>query len=352
MKHLFVTLMLLCTAGLHAQTLDEIEEAYQALKICALNEYAASTDALYQKAKTLADSRLNEDGSVIQDFQKGSLEQMAIGRLYNELYRHTQEDRYKKATNWIHHYLVMSYPRNKKTTAQNVFIYNEKQANQMRLEGLYWAVSYFAEWVGAFDARNTQAWSDIADQFMLLNTQTYNSVTGVNYVMWTSDVENDETEGLVQDGVFKGCLPQYSALSMARMFSAAVDVLAVIPKEQPDRATLTVLVNQLAEGLMHWKGAESHQWSQNLVYSDGEEVTPDAAATELITAAYLKALRLELIKESDYKAFATATYDAAKARGCGALLTAEYDAYQKALAAKKAPVRKAPVRRPAAPVKK
>lgn len=351
MKRALLFLSLFSTLTVSAQTLTDIDQANQSLKVCVLKEYAPSTDSLYQSVKTMVDTRLNEDGSVIQDFVKGQLEQMAFGNLLNELYNHTKDERYKKASNWMHHYLVMSYPRNKKTTAQNTFIYDEKKANQMRLDGLYWAVTYFAGWVSTFDARNTQAWSDIADQFMLLNTQTYNSVTGVNYTLWSSDMENDETEGMIQDGVFKGCLPEYSALSMARMFFAVVDVLAVIPKEQPDKATLSLLVKQIAEGLQHWQHPDSKMWVKNLVYADGDTTETDAEATELIASAYLKALRLDLLKDTDYKAFAVSTYEAAKARGCGQLLQAEYTAYTKARTPAKKPVNRTPVRR-TTPVKK
>lgn len=351
MRTCFISFFLMMCLGINAQTLTDIDRANHALKICALNQYAQSTDSLYQSVKTMVDSRLNEDGSVIKDFVKGQLEPMAFGNLLNELYNHTKDERYKKATNWMHHYLVMSYPRNKKTTAQNTFIYNEQQANQMKLDGLYWAVTYFAGWVSTFDARNTQAWGDIADQFMQLNTQTYNSVTGLNYTLWSSDVENDETEGMIKDGVFKGCLPQYSAMSMARMFSAVVDVLAVIPKEQPDKATLSLLIAQVAEGLQNWQQSDSKMWTKQLVYSDGESPETDEEATDLIASAYFKALRLDFLKDSDYKTFAIATYEAAKTRGCGQLLKAEYDAYIKARTPVKKPASRTPVRR-TTPVKK
>lgn len=351
MKYWVLIFVFLSACQVKAQDLNQIEQAYQALKICALNEFGSSTDSLYQSAKSLADSRLNEDGSVIADFEKGRLEEMAIGRLYNLLYAHTQDARYKKASNWIHHYLVMSYPRNKKTTAQNVFIYNEKQANQMHLDGLYWAVTFFAEWVSTFDIRNTQAWSDIADQFMLLNTQTYNSVTGLNYCLWTSDVDNDETEGLIPDGVFKGCLPEYKAITMARFFAAAVDVLAIIPKEQPDRASLSLLVEQIAEGLMHWNHPESHLWANQIVYTDSNVSDFDVQASDLIISTYLKALRLGMIKDTVYKTFVNTTAQAAENRGCSDLVKSELAAYKKLVAPKK-PVQRAPARRPATPVKR
>ncbi|MCF0186139.1 MAG: hypothetical protein HUJ98_06600 [Bacteroidaceae bacterium] len=124
-----------------------------------------------------------------------------------------------------------------------------------------------------------------------------------------------------------------------------MDVLAVIPKEQPDHASLTILVNQIASGLMNWQDDVTGQWRKNVVYQQGTDDDFDEEASDLIAASFLKAVRIGALKETEHKAFATKSYELVKSRIGSALLQAEYDAFQKALASAKPVPRKAPIRK-------
>lgn len=345
MKHQILALCVgsLLAGSLQAQDLASLEKAQQYLKVCQLKDFSADTDSLYAYITKVADSAIDQEGNLV-NFTKGQLERFAIGPLMTGLYAHTQDAKYKKASNWLHHYLVMTYPRNKKTVAQNIFTYQEDKPYQYQLDGLSWGAGFLAGWLGAFDARNTNGWSDMSDQFTLLNTQTRNAATGLNYTTWISDTDKDDTEGLMTEGLFKGCLPQFQALSMARMFTALVDAIECIPVEQPDKIVLTNLACQMAEGLMNWQDAESGTWSVSLI-DKPEEV--DYPATALLLGSYCKALRLKILPDKDYKDFTLQSYDKLKPENRTLLLDAEYNAWKKSMTPAKKPVPRRPAARPA-----
>lgn len=53
---------------------------------------------------------------------------------------------------------------------------------------------------------------------------------------------------------------------MGWYFAALVDVLEVMPKDQPDYAAIRSMFNQVAAGLKRWQDNESGVWYQLLQY--------------------------------------------------------------------------------------
>jgi hypothetical protein len=86
-----------------------------------------------------------------------------------------------------------------------------------------------------------------------------------------------------------------------------------MPADHPDYATLTQILQQVAEGLKERQDAESGVWYQLLQYDNtyvgecGKANYLEASASSMFTYAYLKALRLGLLDES-YRPMAERAY--------------------------------------------
>lgn len=293
------------------------------LKICEQYPGAAGTDSLYQWSKAYTDLALNEDGS-FKDFKKGNIDNIASGKILFEVYRHeaaldqkngTQNaERYKKAANWLHKYLVLEYPRIKGKGANGAFFHKAIYPNQMWLDGLYMGAAFYAEWVSINDPKNMAAWSDIAQQFIYVNQHTYNPITGLNYHAWSATPEDENSFWARKEGPFRGCSPEFWGRGMGWFFAALVDVLEYMPKEHEDYSKLEAITNQVASGLKSWQDEKSGCWYQLLQYNDsfisqcGAANYLESSASSMFTYAYLKGIRLGILPREEYLPTALKAY--------------------------------------------
>jgi unsaturated rhamnogalacturonyl hydrolase len=276
----------------------------------------------YDWCKTFADNAINSDGS-FKNFKKGNIDNIASGKVFFELYdrelaRGTQEGadaaaRYKTAADFLYNYLRNDYSRIQLAEGRGCFFHKDIYPNQMWLDGLYMGAAFYAEWQAKFAPDDDEAWSDIANQFITVHRHTYDADKKLNYHGWSADPTDKNSFWAKQDEPHLGCSSDFWGRGMGWFFASLVDVLDFMPADHPDYATLTQILQQVAEGLKARQDSQSGVWYQLLQYDDtfvgecGKKNYLEASASSMFTYAYLKALRLGLLDDS-YRPMAEKAY--------------------------------------------
>ncbi len=277
----------------------------------------------YSWCKTYADAALNTDGS-FRNFKKGNIDNIASGKVFFELYHRelakgTDEGKknaakYKAAADYLYNYLRNDYSRIQTADGKGGFYHKDIYPNQMWLDGLYMGAAFYAEYLHNFASDDTEGWNDIANQFITINKHTYNADKQLNYHGWSADPTDKNSFWAKQSGDYKGCSSDFWGRGMGWYFAALVDVLEVMPVTHPNYAELKTILTQVAAGLKRWQDEESGVWYQLLQYDDsfvgncGSKNYLEASASCMFTYSYLKALRLGLIPEADYRSTADKAY--------------------------------------------
>jgi rhamnogalacturonyl hydrolase YesR len=126
--------------------------------------------------KNQVDAVLSNDGSIIDwNLTHYSLDDYRIGNNFLWWYERTGDEKYKKAAQVIREQLNR-HPQNKEGGFwHRAPIY----ANQMWLDGIFMADTFYAKWTKEFDNNNTTAWNHIVRQFDLIEKYTRNQATGL-----------------------------------------------------------------------------------------------------------------------------------------------------------------------------
>ena len=292
------------------------------LNLCEQYQYADWTGSYYQWAKEYADNAIYPDGT-FKNFKKGNIDNINSGKVLFALYKHEMTldkkngthnaDRYKKAADFLHHYLVNDYSRIQSGDAKGCFFHKDIYPDQMWLDGIYMGAAFYAEWQANFDPDNEQAWTDIAHQFKTVARHTYDADKQLFYHAWSANPEDANSFWANKSEPYKGCSKEFWGRGMGWYFAALVDVLEVMPKNHPDYKELVALTNTVAKGLERWQDKSSGVWYQ-LLQNDHSYVGEcgianylESSASSMFTYAYLKGIRLGILPET-YKDVAEKAY--------------------------------------------
>lgn len=292
------------------------------LNLCEQYQYADWTGSYYQWAKEYADNAINLDGT-FKNFKKGNIDNINSGKVLFALYKHEMTldkkngthnaDRYKKAADFLHDYLVNDYSRIQSGDAKGCFFHKDIYPDQMWLDGIYMGAAFYAEWQANFDPDNEQAWTDIAHQFKTVARHTYDADKQLFYHAWSANPEDANSFWANKSEPYKGCSKEFWGRGMGWYFAALVDVLEVMPKNHPDYKELVALTNTVAKGLERWQDKSSGVWYQLLQYGHsyvgecGIANYLESSASSMFTYAYLKGIRLGILPET-YKDVAEKAY--------------------------------------------
>lgn len=276
----------------------------------------------YNLAKGYADAAINEDGT-FRDFKKGNIDNINAGKVFFEIYRRESEldkkngtinaAKYKIAADFLRNYLKNDYARIQTGDAKGGFYHKYVYPNQMWLDGLYMGAAYYGEWQENFGAGDNDSWNDIAKQFIIINTHTYDKKFGLNYHAWSAVPTDSNSFWAKNDEPFKGCSQEFWGRGMGWFFGALVDVLEGMPENHPDYKTLVNITNQVAKGLQKWQDKKSGVWYQLLRYdstfkgSCGTANYLESSASSMFTYAILKGIRIGVLS-SKYKPVADKAY--------------------------------------------
>lgn len=309
--------------------------AFSVLK--AWEQYPAKA-AYYQLVKTYADHCLQGGDSV--KVHDSNVDDLAAGKIFFSLYKEevkrgnmTDALRYKTCATRLRNRLKYNHSRiaaDKPGTGG--FFHKSQYPNQMWLDGLYMGAAFYADWQDCFGlseekSDNLNSWTDIAHQFKIIHRYTYDSKKQLNYHGWSADPTDKNSFWAKQNGVNKGCSPEFWGRGMGWYFAALVDVLEVMPKSHPDYAALVKITNDVAAGLARYQDKNSGCWYQLLQYTaakkadgkgdlvDGKTYNAcdkanylESSASSMFTYAYFKGIRLGVLKKASYLPVARKAY--------------------------------------------
>jgi rhamnogalacturonyl hydrolase YesR len=186
-------------------------------------------------------------------------------------------------------------------------------ANQMWLDGIYMAETFYATYTSYFEPDNTTAWEDIVHQFDLIESRTRNSTSGLLVHGY------DESKKAVWADPVTGAAPHVWDRAVGWYFVALVEVLQVYPKKLAGYQRLLGYYTTLAEGIQKAQDASGGWWLvMDEPYPGMKGNYIESSATAMFAYSYLKGVRTGLLAES-YKEPAKKAY---------ALLTEKFVSYE------------------------
>lgn len=274
----------------------------------------------YRWSKTYADNAMDSNGN-FYNFKRGSLDNIASGKVLLDLYAHesagsaSKAERYRKAAEYLYKYLRYDYKRISLPDGKNGFIHKDSYPYQMWLDGLYMGAAFYAEYLATFAPDDYEGWTDIALQFTTIHSHTYDAEKGLNFHGWSALPSDPNSFWANTSSPFKGCSEEFWGRGMGWYAAALVDVLALMPAEHPDYDAVKEIFTDVAAGIRRWQDAESGVWYQLLQYDDsfvsayGRNNYLEASASSMFAYALFKGIRIGLLDENEYAPVALKAYN-------------------------------------------
>lgn len=261
-------------------TLDNMNAAKMAFHIINNSKWGEET------AKTTAKSAIE---AIITDLKYYN-EYNVIGGTNSEVKEATANDVQKKMLGgWFHKY---------------------NYVDQVWCDGMYMGPALLAQLIDYKKAINNVSnddWSLLTKQFSITWEQLRDSKTGLLYHGMTAtptitDWSKDATPTSYHSGAFWGRANAWYMLAL-------VDVLELMPTSNTNYSTLKGYLENLAASIASYQN-EDGTWYQVLDQKDNalEGNYEESSCSALFTAAYLKALRLNLLESSKYETMAKKAY--------------------------------------------
>lgn len=175
--------------------------------------------------------------------------------------------------------------------------------NQMWLDGIYMADTFYATYTSYFEPKNNTAWSDIQLQFDLIEEHTRNHTSNLLYHGYSED------KTAVWADAVTGASPLVWDRAVGWYFVALVEVLEVFPKSHSGYAKLKGYLTTLADGLKKAQDTSGGWWLiMNEPYPGMKGNYIESSATAMFAYGYLKGVRLGLL-DAAYKTPALKAWD-------------------------------------------
>ena len=274
----------------------------------------------FEWCKTYTDNAIDANGN-FYNFKKGSLDNIASGKVLLELYasesliNSANAERYRRASEYLYNYLRYEYRRISLEEGKGGFIHKDSYPYQMWLDGLYMGAAFYAEYLATFLPDDIDGWSDIALQFATIHKHTYDADKLLNYHGWSANPSDINSFWANTSSPFKGCSKEFWGRGMGWYAAALVDVLGLMPREHQDYAALEEIFIQVTDGILHWQDPNSGVWYQLLQYDDsfvsarGHRNYLEASASCMFTYALLKGMRLGLLDSTQVSQAALKAYE-------------------------------------------
>ena len=138
-------------------------------------------------------------------------------------------------------------------TEEGGFWHKQVYEHQMWLDGLFTGTTFYARY--AAWKPEPEAWSDIANQFLVVDRHTVKA-NGLNHHGW------DESRQMGWSHPETGCSPETWGRAEGWYVMALCDVLELMPAEQPEREALAAILNRVMEALLRVQDPETKLWYQ------------------------------------------------------------------------------------------
>lgn len=241
---------------------------------------------IYDYALSYADTMIHADGSIVTyKLHEYNIDRLNSGKFLFRIYDQSKDEKYKKAIDLLRSQLD-THPRND----DGGFWHKKIYPHQMWLDGLYMGAPFYAEY--AYRNTRPQDYKDIINQFITVARHTYDPKNGLyRHACDVSKTERwaDKTTG-------------QSAHSWGRAMGwyamALVDVLDFIPKHEPGRDSLLVILDNVATQIKRLQDKEAGVWYQVLDRSGDKGNYLESSVSTMFVYALYKAVRMEYIDKS------------------------------------------------------
>lgn len=264
-----------------------------------LELYNATGDtAFLNHVQQFADQFIGEDGT-IETYKQSlyNMDRIQGGNfliLLNEL---DPQPRYLSAIETLRNQLS-EQPR----TSEGGFWHKAVYPHQMWLDGLFTGTTFYARY--AAWKPEPEAWSDIANQFLIVDKHTLKT-NGLNHHGW------DESRQMGWSHPETGCSPETWGRAEGWYVMALCDVLELMPAEHPERAELEAILRRVMESLLAVQDSATHLWYQVPDRAGQEGNYLESTCSAMYCYAMAKGARLGILDKS-YKIEAQRVLDGLK----------------------------------------
>ncbi|KZL85300.1 cell wall glycosyl hydrolase [Colletotrichum incanum] len=250
-----------------------------------------SNNTLYDYYRAQIDAVVFPNGTINGfNHSRYSLDPYRFGNNILFWYEQTGEQRYRKAADNIKATLD-NHPR----TPTGGFWHREVvYPNQMWLDGIYMADTFYAKYVSLFQPQNRTAWDDIMLQFdnIDLRTRRRDNLLVHGY---------DESKKAIWADPETGAAPLVWGRAVGWYFMALLEVIDLLPNEHLGRERLLGYFKTLAEGLRGAQDETGGWW--NIMEKRYENIKGnyiESSASIMFTFGWLRGLNKGFLAESDY----------------------------------------------------
>lgn len=271
-------------------------ESYQAAINVTQNEtyvewYRSQIDAVVQEGGTIAD----------WNYTYYSLDDYRMANNFLWWYDRTGDEKYKSAAAIVREQLNR-HPQN---SGGGFWHRAPIYANQMWLDGIFMADTFYARWTSKFDSDNTTAWDHIERQFDNIEEHCRNNETGLLVHGY------DESKTTVWADPVTGAAPNVWSRAVGWYFISLLEVIPLFPVSHPGRGKLTTYFTTLASALKAHQDESSGGWwlIMNDPYPGAEGNYIESSASAMFTYGLLKGIKDGYLAESEYCVSAKRGYE-------------------------------------------
>ncbi|KAK2760252.1 hypothetical protein FQN54_002320 [Arachnomyces sp. PD_36] len=232
-----------------------------------------------------------EDGAFIPDFDETyySLDNYRFGHSLLYWYERSGEDKYKLAAETIRG-MYDRHPR----TPTGGFWHRFTYENQMWLDGIYMADTFYARWTSLFDSNNQTAWDDIVLQFDKIEEATRKPE--INLLVHGFD----ESKKAVWADPETGASPLVWGRAVGWYFMALFEILELFPQEHEGYERLMGYFVTLADGLVRSQDPDAHGWWLMITEANREDNYFESSAAAMFTWGLFAGIRKGWLDEEAY----------------------------------------------------
>lgn len=262
--------------------------------------YNETGDTTYlNHAQRFADQFINEDGAILTYKQSlYNMDRIQGGNFLILLNEINPQPQYLTAIETLRDQL-----RNQPRTAEGGFWHKQVYEHQMWLDGLFTGTTFYARY--AAWKPEPEAWSDIANQFLTVDKHT-RKANGLNHHGW------DESRQMAWSDSVTGCSAESWGRAEGWYVMALVDVLELMPADQPERPELIAILNRVMEALMAVQDKDTHLWYQVPDKGDQEGNYLESTCSAMYCYAMAKGVRIGVL-DKNYKKEAQQVLEGLKA---------------------------------------
>ncbi len=243
------------------------------------------------------DQYINDEGKIrTYPYHLFNLDKVKPGRALLYAYKLTKNEKYKIAADTL-----MKQIKNQPRTLSGGFWHKKRYPFQMWLDGLFMAEPFYADYTAQFG--NKKDYQDIIKQFTLSYEKTVDPKTGLLYHAWN---ENKEQKWADPE---TGKAPNVWGRAMGWYTMAIVEVLDIIPENEPGRDKLIKILKNVTEAVLKYRDKESGLWYQIIDKQDKEGNYLEASCAAMFNYTFIKGANKGYLGK-EYVEIATNTFKA------------------------------------------